>query len=85
MQSMMTFAWGVCGRSLPDLSERGRAPVQHVFPRPLRKTAVESVLTACKVSPFFSHFFSQRRCERRIREQPAEELAVAARAALAAS
>ena len=43
-------------QSLPDLSERGRAPVQHVFPRPLRKTAVESVLTACKeLAPTFAH------------------------------
>merc|ERR1719159_107390 len=41
---------------LPDLNERGRISVQHVFPRPLRKTAVESVLTACKeLAPTFAH------------------------------
>jgi hypothetical protein len=40
----------------PDLSERGRSSVQHVFARPLRKTAVESVLTACKeLAPTFAH------------------------------
>jgi hypothetical protein len=43
-------------QSLPDLSERGRTGVQHVFPRPLRKSAVESVLTACKeLAPTFAH------------------------------
>ena len=43
-------------RFLPDLNERGRISVQHVFPRPLRKTAVESVLTACKeLAPTFAH------------------------------
>jgi CheY-like chemotaxis protein len=41
---------------VPDLSERGRAPVQHVFPRPMRKSAVESVLTASKeLAPTFAH------------------------------